>query len=123
VSSIGAIPRVAVETVDYDGLHFDAGSLLLLCTDTANHDPLGYAEPGRFLPSRFEADEVHRLMTFGAGPHYCLGAAFARMVVQEAVTAVLQLPEPLQLTEPAGTLPWTTVLATYPARLPIGCGV
>jgi cytochrome P450 len=123
VSSIGAIPRVAVEAVDYDGLHFDAGALLLLCTDTANHDPIGYAEPGRFLPSRFEADEVHRLMTFGAGPHYCLGAAFARMVVQEAVTAVLQLPEPLQLTEPAGTLSWTTVLATYPARLPISCGV
>jgi cytochrome P450 len=123
VSSIGAIPRVAVEAVDYEGLHFDAGALLLLCTDTANHDPIGYTEPGRFLPSRFEADEVHRLMTFGAGPHYCLGAAFARMVVQEAVIAVLQLPEPLRLTEPAGSLPWTTVLATYPARLPISCGV
>jgi hypothetical protein len=42
--------------------------------------------------------------------------------VQEAVTAALQLPEPLRLTEPAGSLPWTTVLATYPARLPISCG-
>ena len=122
VSSIGAIPRVAIEAVDYDGLHFEPGSLLLLCTDTANHDPLGYAEPGRFLPTRFDADEVHRLMTFGAGPHYCLGAAFARMVVQEAVTAVLSLPEPLRLTEPASELPWTTVLATYPARLPVSCG-
>jgi cytochrome P450 len=61
-------------------------------------------------------------MTFGAGPHYCLGAAFARMVVQEAVTAVLSLPEPLRLAEPASDLPWTTVLATYPARLPITCG-
>jgi len=122
VSSIGAIPRVAIEAVDHEGLHFDAGALLLLCTDTANHDPTGYAEPGRFLPSRFEADDVHSLMTFGAGPHYCLGAAFARMVVQEAVAAALQLPEPLRLTEPAGSLPWTTVLATYPARLPISCG-
>ncbi|MDQ1510091.1 MAG: hypothetical protein QOG50_1935 [Actinomycetota bacterium] len=122
VSSIGAIPRVAIEAVDYDGLRFEAGALLLLCTDTANHDPIGYAEPGRFLPTRFDADEVHRLMTFGAGPHYCLGAAFARMVVQEAVTAVLRLPEPLRLTEPAADLPWTTVLATYPARLPVSCG-
>ncbi len=122
VSSIGAIPRVAIETVDHDGLHFEPGELLFLCTDTANHDPVGYAEPGRFLPSRFDADEVHRLMTFGAGPHYCLGAAFARMVVQEAVTAALSLPEPLRLAEPAADLPWTTVLATYPARLPISCG-
>jgi cytochrome P450 len=121
-SSIGAVPRVAIEAVDHDGLHFDQGTLLLLCTDTANHDPAGYSEPGRFLPSRFDADEVHRLMTFGAGPHYCLGAAFARMVVQESVAAVLGLPEPLRLTEPAAELPWTTVLATYPARLPITCG-
>ena len=123
VSSIGAIPRVAIEAVDYEDLHFDAGALLLLCTDTANHDPIGYAEPGRFLSSRFDADEVHRLMTFGAGPHYCLGAAFARMVVQEAVTAVLSLPEPVCLTVPTADLPWTTVLATYPAQLPITCGV
>ena len=121
-SSIGAVPRVAIEAVDFNGLHFEAGALLVLCTDTANHDPVGYSEPGRFLPSRFEADDVHRLMTFGAGPHYCLGAAFARMVVHEAVRAVLSLPEPLQLTEPASELPWTMVLATYPARLPISCG-
>jgi len=122
VSSIGAIPRVALEAVDYEGLHFDEGELLFLCTDTANHDPVGYSEPGRFLPARFDADDVHRLMTFGAGPHYCLGAAFARMVVQEAVTAALQLPEPLRLTEPAAELPWIQVLATYPARLPVSCG-
>jgi cytochrome P450 len=122
VSTIGAVPRVAIEAVDFDGLHFEPGSLLFLCTDTANHDPVGYAEPGRFLPSRFDAEDVHRLMTFGAGPHYCLGAAFARMVVQEAVTAALRLPEPLRLAEPAAELPWTTVLATYPARLPVTCG-
>ena len=122
VSSIGAVPRVALEPVDHDGLHFEPGELVLLSTDTANHDPVGYAEPGRFLPNRFETEDAHRLMTFGAGPHYCLGAAFARMVVQEAVTAVSNLPEPLQLAEPADELPWTTVLATYPARLPVTCG-
>lgn len=122
-SSIGAIPRVAIEPVDHDGLRFDVGTLVLLCTDTANHDPVGYSEPGRFLPSRFDSDEVHRLMTFGAGPHYCLGAAFARMVVQEAVTAALRLPDPVRLTEPAADLPWKSVLATYPARLPVSCGV
>ena len=122
VSSIGVIPRVALEPVDHDGLRFEPGELVLLSTDTANHDPNGYSEPGRFLASRFDAEDVHRLMTFGAGPHYCLGAAFARMVVQEAVTAVLRLPAPLLLAEPAADLPWTTVLATYPERLPITCG-
>src|SRR5437763_622012 len=122
VSTIGAIPRVAIEPVDFDDLHFEPGALLFLCTDTANHDPIGYAEPGRFLPTRFDAEEVHRLMTFGAGPHYCLGAAFARMVVQEAVTAASRLPAPLGLAEPAAELPWTTVLAPYPAGLVVQVG-
>jgi hypothetical protein len=44
------------------------------------------------------------------------------MVVQEAVAAALRLPAPLQLAEPARSLEWTMVLATYPARLPVTCG-
>ena len=77
------------------GLHAEPGQLVVLNTLAANHDPEGYPEPGRFLPTRFEDEDVHRLMTFGAGAHFCLGAAFARMVLQESVAAVLRLPEPL----------------------------
>lgn len=122
IAAISAIPRVALEPIDHDGLHIDQGELVWLSSDTANHDPDGYPEPGRFLPTRFEDEDVHRLMTFGAGTHYCLGAALARMVLQESVTAVLLLPEPVRLTEPADEIPWITVLGTYPARLPITCG-
>lgn len=122
IAAIGVVPRVVLETFEYEGLQFSAGELVLLSTDTANHDPLGYSEPGRFLPQRFAADDVHRLMTFGAGSHYCLGAALARMVLEESVAAVLRLPEPLTLAEPAGAIPWVTVLGTYPGRLPITCG-
>jgi hypothetical protein len=120
--ALGAVPRVALETIDYEGLHVEPGQLVVLNTLAANHDPQGYPEPGRFLPDRFEDDDVHRLMTFGAGPHFCLGAAFARMVLQESVYAMLRLPEPLALAEPARSLPWITVLADYPGRLPITCG-
>ena len=120
--AIPAIPRVAIEAIDHDGLHIDAGEIVVLSSDAANHDAEGYPEPDHFLPARFDDDDVHRLMTFGGGAHYCLGAALARMVVQEAVGAVLALPEPLALAEPADALPWVTVLATYPGRLPITCG-
>jgi hypothetical protein len=122
VAAIAAIPRVALEAIDYEGLHIDQGELVWLSSDTANHDPAGYPEPGRFLPTRFDDEDVHRLMSFGAGTHYCLGAALARMVLQEAVAATLRLPEPLVLTEAVENIPWVTVLGTYPGRLVVTCG-
>jgi cytochrome P450 len=121
VPTLGAIPRVALSTFEFNGLCFEPGALVWLVTDTANHDPTGYPDPSRFDPGRFDGDDAPRLMTFGAGPHFCLGAAFARMVVQEATTAVLALPPPLRLVEPAERIPWTSVLATYPKRLPARC--
>lgn len=121
VPTLGAIPRVALATFEIDGFRIEPGALVWLVTDTANHDPTGYADPGRFDPQRFDRDDAPRLMTFGAGPHFCLGAAFARMVVQEATAAVLALPPPLRLAEPAEQIPWTSVLATYPERLPVRC--
>ena len=120
--AIGAIPRVALVDVDHDGLHIPAGSIVVLSADGANHDPAGYPQPFRFLPARFDDDDVQRLMTFGGGPHFCLGAAIARMVVQESVAAVLRLPEPLKLAADPGDIDWVTVLAAYPGRLPIRCG-
>ncbi len=120
--ALGVVPRVALEPIDFEGLHIEPGQLVALNTLAANHDPHGYPEPGEFLPARFEDDEAHRLMTFGAGAHFCLGAAFARMVLQESVAAVLRLPDPVVLAEPPADLPWITVLADYPSRLPITCG-
>ena len=119
--AIGAIPRVALVDVDYDGLHIPAGSVVVLSSDGANHDPAGYPEPFRFLPARFDAEDAQRLMTFGGGPHFCLGAAMARMVVQEAVAAVLRLPKPVDLTVDPAEIEWVSVLAAYPGRVPIRC--
>jgi cytochrome P450 len=120
--ALGAVPRVALEPIEYEGLHIEPGQLVVLSSLAANHDATGYPEPEQVLPARFEDGDVHRLMTFGGGPHFCLGAAFARMVLQESVAAVLRLPEPLQLAEPAADLPWITVLADYPGHLPVTCG-
>jgi cytochrome P450 len=82
VSTLDAIPRVALARFEVGGSRIEPGALVWLVTDTANHDATGYADPGRFDPQRFDRDDAPRLMTFGAGPHFGLGAVFARVVVQ-----------------------------------------
>ena len=44
-----------------------------------------WAEPDAVDLTRFAQPGVPRLMSFGIGTHYCLGAALARMTLEEAV--------------------------------------
>ena len=72
-----------------------AGSLLILSTAAANREIGVWAEPDTFDLTRFAQPGVPRLMSFGIGTHYCLGAALARMTLEEAVRAVfVDRPQP-----------------------------
>jgi cytochrome P450 len=128
---IGVVPRVTTTAIEVDGHKIPPGSLLMLMSSLANTDPEGFEQPDDFVLGRYDTSAAAgeqslvppaRVLSFGAGAHYCLGAAMARMLVQEAVTAVAALPPPVALTESPDDLPWTRVLGEYPARLPITCG-
>ena len=71
--------RLAREDVELRGVTVPAGTVLFVCAATANRDPAVYDEPDAFDITR----ERPAPLTFGFGPHYCIGAYLARAELAE----------------------------------------
>ena len=117
--SVAFVPRVASEELPVAGTELPAGSIVLLATGAANREPGVWADPDRFDVGRFAAPDAPRLLTFGAGPHYCLGAALARLTIEEVVRAHVAVGEQLRPADPLDDVPWRLVLGRSPATLPV----
>ena len=116
--SIPFIPRTAVEPIGLYGKTIQAGSLVFLCFASACRDASAWREPDHFDPDRFSRPDTPRLPNFGAGTHYCVGHALAKIAVEESVRAVLAADHPpMRLIEDPGDIPWRLVLGRSPARL------
>ncbi len=116
--SIPVLPRTTVDSVESHGTVIPAGSIVYLCTATANRDPSAWVNPDGFEPDRFNGP-TPRVLTFGAGAHYCLGTALAKVAVEEYLRAVLAATPPLHLAEDPAEVPWRRVLGRSPARLQV----
>jgi cytochrome P450 len=68
------------------GVAVPGGSRVMALLGAANRDPREFAEPDQFNPSRPAGGS---LVSFGAGPHYCLGAALARLEATVAFPLLL----------------------------------
>jgi cytochrome P450 len=78
--------RIALEDIHYRDVTFPQDTLLFAASATANRDPAEYSAPGTF---DITADRGRaKPLTFGAGPHFCLGANLARAELEEAFTAL-----------------------------------
>jgi cytochrome P450 len=75
--------RMTSRDVTIGGATIPAGSRCLLLIGAANRDPAAFAEPDRFDPRRAD---VRDHVSFGYGPHFCIGAALARLEAQTALT-------------------------------------
>jgi cytochrome P450 len=72
--------RVAAREVTIGGVTIRPGEKVLLPHQTANLDPSAFPDPDRFDPRR--APNPH--VSFGGGPHRCMGAHLARMELRVA---------------------------------------
>ncbi len=79
---ISGLTRRAEEPFERDDLHVPEGGRLLLAFATANRDPDRFDDPDRFIVDRPDA---HAHVTFGWGPHLCVGAGLARLELTEGL--------------------------------------
>jgi cytochrome P450 len=84
--------RIVTEDMEVRGVSFPVGTVVLVAGVTANRDGLHDGE--RFDITRAKGA---RLVTFGAGIHYCLGANLARAELQEALAFLAAHVEDLEL--------------------------
>ena len=75
--------RVMLEDVEFRDVTFPQGTVVMACQWTANRESTGDADPEDF-DIRAERGAAKSL-TFGAGPHFCLGMNLARAELQEGL--------------------------------------
>ena len=92
--------RYATDDTEVGGVAIPAGGRVLLSYPSANRDEDVFADPMTFDIRRSDAD---KLLSFGVGAHFCLGAQFAR---REIRTMLGKLAEQLDHIEPAGDASW-----------------
>ncbi|GAA4974755.1 cytochrome P450 [Nonomuraea thailandensis] len=118
----GMLRRVT-ESVETSGGAVTAGTVVLPNLSAANHDPSVFADPMRFDVRRFARDVPHSHLTFGHGPHFCIGANLARMELQEAFRALVTRAPGLRPQEDLAAVRWNDDAFAYrPRRLLVKAG-
>jgi cytochrome P450 len=83
--STSVVWRFPTEDVEIAGVAIPSGDPVLPLISSANRDPAAFADPDRFDIARTDLDHV----SFGYGPHFCVGAALGRLEVGIALPALL----------------------------------
>jgi cytochrome P450 len=110
------LPRYANADIVLDDVTIHAGELVLLDLQGANLDPRHFAAPEAFDLAR--ADNAH--MTFGHGPHYCIGAPLARIELQAVFGTLFRRFPTLRLAAPTEQLrPRSPLLTGGLTALPV----
>jgi cytochrome P450 len=100
--SVQMASRTIPEDVEVAGRALPEGAIAVLIMGAANRDPAVFADGDRLDVTRRAAG---RHLSFGRGPHLCVGAPLTRMVMGEALGALLERAARLEI---VGTPEWTT---------------
>jgi len=96
-------PRQAREALEIGGVTIAAGDRVFLQVAAANRDPRCFEDPDRFDVGR----DASRHLSFGRGPHFCVGAALARVEARELLATLAESVRPLTLVEAPRWLPYS----------------
>jgi cytochrome P450 len=115
LGAVRGTARFASEDIVYRDVLFPQGTLVATSLAGANRDPDAFEDPDVFDITRERATAQ---MTFGAGIHFCMGAALARAELQEALPLLARRMPGLRR---AGDIEWkpSSFGIWGPARLPL----
>jgi cytochrome P450 len=109
------ITRIAAQDLELGGVLIPKGALIAVSLGAANRDPGRYQDPSAFDIFR----DPKRHMSFGHGPHMCLGMHLARLEMRVLLNTVLDRLPHLRL-DPAAHDPHIHGLVfRSPPRLPV----
>ncbi len=87
--------RITTADLEIGGRPIPAGDQVIVVVGAANRDPEQFPDPDRLDVGR--PLEQNRHLSFAAGPHYCLGAALARLEAQVALNTIIRRLPDLEL--------------------------
>ncbi|MFG2944248.1 cytochrome P450 family protein [Streptomyces adustus] len=94
--------RVTAEPVEAGGHTIPPGDVVSLLIGSANRDPERFDQPDVLDLARTPNEHL----SFGRGPHFCIGAALARLEARIAFPLLLERLGQVRLAIPAESLTW-----------------
>jgi cytochrome P450 len=107
------LARVTTGSIEVHDQQIGAGERVLLPLGAANRDPSMFDDPDAVQLDR----KRNRHLTFGSGPHRCLGSPLARLELRVALEEWLAAIPRFEVVDPAA-VQWTGGSVRGPERVP-----
>ena len=94
-SPLTMIARVCPHDTNVNGVHVPANRRVAVCWASANRDETVFESPEELIVDRKPNPHV----AFGAGPHICLGASHARLILRKLIEQISRKPGTLEVVD------------------------
>ena len=85
--SVSVLPRLVTRDIDIAGVSIPAGSGVNILVGAANRDPAAHVNPEEFSLQK----RPKQALSFGFGPHMCMGMPLAKVEMEIALNTILDL--------------------------------